>query len=173
MRTIWFTRSILVLLFIVGLDAAANAQSVCREPLRKVVWKSLDQDLRSGPWNCANVLDAKPIKLGKLKAFIIRGHGQPLCGATGNCSTWIVARIGQSYQKLLYAGSVIEHYDVHRLSTTDTPELTFWGRMGASDHYLGTYRFNGRKYLLKKCIYRFVNTDGKISLNKADNSFCG
>ncbi len=149
-----------------------SSQSVCKDPLRQSIWQTLDKDIQSGPWGCEKVLKTMPIDLRGTKAFIVRGYGAPFCGATGNCSTWVVARSQRTYRILLDAGSVIEHFDIHRRPSGQKSDFTFWGRMGAGDHYQGRYRFVGDKYRLLTCRYRVVDIYGKVTATKVWRHYC-
>jgi len=152
-----------------------NAQSKCDEPVRRAVWRTLDKEiLSSNPLDCRSVLEAKPVKLSASSAntFVVRGSGLPYCGATGNCSTWIIKRRGRRYEVILNAGSVIKSLEITKRSSNKYSDLIFRGWMGASEHYVGRYRFDGTKYRLNRCTLEAYSADGIRSTSKADRTFC-
>lgn len=150
----------------------AHTQSKCNEPIRKVIWKTLDKDILSGPWDCRKALEAQNISLGKLKAVLVRGYGVPFCGATGNCSTWLLSRRNNKWRMILNAGSVIEYFEIKPRPSTKTPDLLFRGRMGAGDSYMGLYRFNGVKYTLQSCKYEVYDINRKRSVRRVSRQYC-
>ncbi len=170
--TMYFLKAALVLcvfqLFCVGL----RGQSKCDDRLRMAIWRTLDQDILSGPWDCRKVLTVKPIKLGTVNAFIVRGYGMPFCGATGNCSTWILTGRGKRFRIILNPGSVIETIDIKKRGRNRYPDLTFSGRMAADDHYLGTYRFKGSRYRLRRCVEEVYSVEGERSIVRAKKEMC-
>lgn len=150
-----------------------HAQSACGERIRNVIWRTLDKDILSGPWDCRKVMELKPIQLGPKKGFVVSGYGPPLCGATGNCSTWVVVINTGRPRLILDAGSVIERVEVTKRPRFQYPDLSFRGRMGIAEHYIGRYRFDGRRYRLIQCLNEVYSTDGKRSVVKAKRGFCG
>jgi len=154
------------------LGVALHAQSKCDDPLRMTIWRTLDKDLLSGPWDCRKVLQIKSIQLGSSEGLIVRGYGPPLCGATGDCSTWIVQQRAKRFRVLLDAGSVIETIDIKKRRRGQYPDLIFRHRMGASDRYVERYRFDGRRYRLTSCVYESYSTDGKRTVKKEAKRMC-
>lgn len=150
----------------------AHAQSKCNEPIRRVIWKTLDKDILSGPWDCRKALETQNISSGKLKAVLVRGYGVPFCGATGNCSTWLLSRRNNKWRMILNAGSVIKDFEIKPRRSTKYPDLLFRGRMGAGDHYMGLYRFDGIRYKLRSCNYEVYDTYGRRSVTRASRDYC-
>lgn len=169
------SRPFLLLVLFAGVLACSQsvlAQSKCTEPIRQVIWKTLNRDILSGPWDCRKVLDTQNISSGELNAILIRGHGAPFCGATGNCSTWLLNRRNAKWRIILDPGSVIKDFEIKSRGSTDYPDLLFRGRIGAGNHYLGLYRSNGLNYKLLNCKYEVYDTNGRRSVSRASRMYC-
>ena len=135
-----------------GQSAVKKAHSVqtCHDGAKAIVWGWLqNREWFSDFGSCAERLESKPLQLGKTRGFIINGLGSGLCGATGNCPTWVVASYSKRWRIILDAGSVSRTVDVGKKGKSNYPDLSFRGRMGAGDHYLGKYKYNGDKYSLE------------------------
>ncbi|HXH70383.1 MAG TPA: hypothetical protein VNI60_08645, partial [Pyrinomonadaceae bacterium] len=76
--------------------------------------------------------------------------GMFFCGATGNCSTWILSKNGKTYKVILDAGSIEEIKSIKGKSR-GFQNISSRYDSGAMNHYIGIYHFNGKKYQLKKC----------------------
>lgn len=164
-------RIILVLCAMQIFSPHLYAQAKCSDSLRNTVWRTLKKITVSEAGDCRKVLNVRPLRLGAKAAFVVRGaYGQLFCGATGNCSTWIVAG-GRRPRIILYSGSVVERIEV-RPRGKKYPDLSFRWLMGASDAYLGVYRFVLSRYELRGCFYEDYGTDGERSLTKAKREFC-
>lgn len=161
-----------LLLGILALSQTILAQPKCSEPVRKTVWQTLDKEILSGPWDCREVLETQDISSSRLDAILVRGYGPPFCGATGNCSTWLLSRVNGKWRIILNAGSVIEYFEIKTRRNSGYPDLLFRSRMGIRDHYSGTYRFNGKRYSLLSCKYEVYDAHGKLSVTRAPSGYC-
>lgn len=145
----------------------------CHDQAKAVVWQSLTKQAWFSDFGtCSDRLRTREIKSGNTKILVVSGYGPGLCGATGNCATWVVTRRQKRCKIILDAGSVIQTVDVRRRGLNLYPDLAFRGRMGASDHYLGTFRYDGNRYRLTQCTYEVYDTYGKRSITKAARKFC-
>jgi hypothetical protein len=145
----------------------------CNDKVRVSVWREIAAyESFTSDWNCKDKLRAEGISLGKSKGFIVSGYGSGLCGATGNCPTWVVAKRGEKYRIVLRLLSAIMHVDIKHRGTNNYPDLGFRGRMGLSDHYLGSFRFDGSRYRLRSCFHEVYSIDGEKSLTKAGAQYC-
>ena len=52
-----------------------------------------------------------------------------------------------------------------------TPFLTR-GHSGAMNHYLGTAKFDGKRYRIKECVEEITNTNGNKSIVRRKASDC-
>jgi hypothetical protein len=84
--------------------------------------------------------------------------GMFYCGATGNCSTWILSRRAKTFRVILDAGS-IEEINTTKGKSKGFLNLTLRGHSGAMNHYIGDYEFNGKEYKLKKCSEEITQTN--------------
>jgi hypothetical protein len=149
-----------------------EAQSRCPDKVRSAVWRTLDGDILSGNWDCKKVLEIKRIKRSAPQLYVVRGYGLPFCGATGNCSTWVVEVSGKKARIVLDAGSVIEPFDI--ATGGKYPILSFRGRMGGGEFYRGTYVFTAGRYSLKDCLNEYSGVSPtKLKITLADRKYCG
>lgn len=157
---------------VVSAQRSHKTRDDCGGPVRSVVWNAALKDVYDiAHLSCKERLELVRFRFGNSNAYIVNGLGSGFCGATGNCPTWVVARVGGRYRIVLFAGSVIRTVEFN-YAGNKIPLLGFRGRMGISEHYIGRYRFSGNKYRLVSCLNETVSTDGKISLVKADRAFC-
>lgn len=168
-----FRKFLFLLILLPGvLTVAVPAQQKCTDPVKEVVWHSVKSIVSGGDWDCRNVLSSRRLSFGNRTGFIVSGIGMPLCGATGNCSTWVVGLLGKRYQVLIDAGSVIENVDVLK-GRAGHPDLVFRGRMGAGEFYRGTFTFRRGKYSLSNCVHEYNGVrPGKLTLSKAPLAYC-
>ena len=169
------SRPLLLLVGLAGsfcLSQSASAQSMCTDPLRRVIWNTLNQDILSGPWDCRKVLERKKLSSGKLNAVVVGGYGAPFCGATGNCSTWVLNRRNGKWRIIRDPGSVIERFEIKPRNSNNYPDLVFRGKVGAGDHYLGWHRFDGMKYEILNCKHECVDVNGRRSISRASRKYC-
>ncbi|HEX8195277.1 MAG TPA: hypothetical protein VF571_03620 [Pyrinomonadaceae bacterium] len=160
----------------------------CQESAFAFILSSLKQDKNSSQFitnfikekqisNCSELFEIeKEMDLNNdgAKEQIIRAKntakGMFLCGATGNCSTWILKRKSNSYEIILDAGS-IENLEIKNETTNGYKDLATRGNSGSMNHYLGTFKFNGRKYQARKCVEEVTIADGNkyfVSKNVSD-----
>ncbi len=99
--------------------------------------------------------------------LIVKAKNSPkgmfYCGATGNCSTWILSRQAKTFRVILDAGS-IEEINTTKGKSKGFVNLTSRGNSGAMNHYIGDYEFNGKEYKLKKCSEEITQTNGSNSV---------
>ena len=129
-------------------DSAENAKFYLNEPenfssCRDILFIEQSVDLNS---------DGK-------KEFVVRGKNWFLCGATGNCSTWIYERIGNRYKKLLDAGG--ETLEVKKNSTSGYRNIFIKIHDSCCSSYLETYKFNGAKYKESNCLFEDYGITGE------------
>src|SRR5205085_9061810 len=94
--------------------------------------------------NCNELFEIQPetdLNKDNIKELILRAKNSPkgmlYCGATGNCSTWILSKSGNKYQIIFDAGS-IEKLEIKNQITRSYRNLLIRGHLGAMNHYLGT-----------------------------------
>lgn len=171
--TIGFAKSVLRMLIVSHLVLLpAYAQTKCDEPIRNTVWRALGKPITSEMGDCRKVLGVSPIKLGTGSAFIVRGRGD-FCGATGNCSTWIVERRVGRFRLILNVGSVLEGPSKSReRGHSQYPDIAFRFHFSATEYYLGTFSFARAKYRLKSCAKEFYDGKKIRSTTQTDLVWC-
>ena len=116
----------------------------------------------NNPSDCKDILFIeKSIDLNDdgIKEAVVRGKNWLLCGATGNCSTWIYGKFGNKYKKLLDTGG--ETLEVKRNSTNDYKNIFVRVHDSCCSAYLATYKFNGKKYKEASCLFEDHTPSGE------------
>jgi hypothetical protein len=90
---------------------------------------------------------------------IVRGKNWLLCGATGNCSTWIYGKFGKKYKKLLDTGG--ETLEVKKKSKNGYKNIFVSVHDSCCSSYLQTYKFDGAKYKEGNCLFEDYGTTGE------------
>jgi hypothetical protein len=111
----------------------------------------------------------------QVKEIILKTKNSPkgmfYCGATGNCSTWILSKRGNKYQIIFDAGS-IEKIEAKNQITGSYRDLLIRSHSGAMNHFLGTAKFDGKKYQIKECFEEIKDTKGSSSIVRRRPSDC-
>lgn len=159
-------RPFLLFTLITIFGAAAYGQnkatpSHCTGDARGTIWPFIQKfEMFSSNWKCDEKLVLTSFKAGISRAFIVRGNGSGICGATGNCPTWIVGRVSGHPKVILKAGSITDWYEFNYLKGKSYPELGLRYRMGAGDLYYAKYIYDRNKYRLISCSSETYGTDG-------------
>ena len=159
--------------FSFGQSKATKSKSIstCHDPAKAVVWQWLmRQDYFDDFGKCSERLETETINLGTSKGFIVRGLGAGLCGATGNCPTWILLKNGAQL-KIILNLTAIKTFEIKQPNKKHQPLFLFRYRMGASDHYLSTFRFTGKGFTLLRCQSEYYDIDGKRHISKASRKY--
>ena len=95
-------------------------------------------------------LRVKRVELGSGQGLIVRGT-KLLCGATGNCQTWVFRRVGGKWTSLFGAeeAPVVESVSLGPSATNGIKNLTVSANLSAEAKKKTTYRFDGREYRSK------------------------
>lgn len=161
-------------ILVLGFNLFVFGQSSrCNDRLRIPVWRVVEKfDSFSADWNCKEKLEVTSFRFGNSRAYVISGSGSGLCGATGNCPTWVVTNVAGQFRIILSQESATRAVGFRYRSTEGFPDLEFRHRMGAGDFYLGHFRFRGVKYRLFSCSYVVYDTYGKRTVTKAGSDYC-
>lgn len=93
------------------------------------------------------------------------------CGATGNCSTWLLGKNSKNYKLLLDAGSVEEVKPINgRARGFQNLSSRYHG--GMMNHTIGVYKFTGKKYKLTACSEEDGSIDGGVVIVKKKLTDC-
>jgi hypothetical protein len=66
----------------------------------------------------------------------------------------------------------IEKIEIKNQFTKSYRDLLARGHGGAMNHYLGTAKFDGKKYQIKECFEEIRSTDGSSSLIRRNPTNC-
>lgn len=145
----------------------------CNDKLFQTVLRDLkkERDFNEGakyyleennPSDCKDILFVEKLvdlNNDKNKEAVVRGKSWLLCGATGNCSTWIYGKFGNKYKKLLDTGGEI--LEVKKISTNGYKNIFVSVHDSCCSSYLETYKYNGAKYKEGNCLFEDYGTTGK------------
>ena len=115
--------------------------------------------------NCSDMLEVERVDLNRdgRKELLVRGKNFHLCGATGNCGFWVFEE-GRTRPRMLLSAS--DYVDIAELGqqvlrsrTHGYSDLLLKGHFSAAEtgHY--TYKFDGQKYIQKRCMYEVPKYD--------------
>jgi hypothetical protein len=90
---------------------------------------------------------AKKVDLGGKPGLAVRGSNL-LCGATGNCQTWIMQNVNDKWVSLFLPDEVpvIEGFRLGPHVTAGIKDLTVSSNSGAQRSQIVTYKFDGKVY---------------------------
>lgn len=148
------------------------AELTCDDSAKKVVWRWL----RSQEWfddfgKCSERLETNQITMGVSKGLVVRGFGSGMCGATGNCLTWILINHG-ARPKIIINVTAIKRIEIKRTKDKRSPLLLFKYNMSIGEHYVSTFRFRNNRLTFLRCQNEFVDTDGNRSISKVSSKHC-
>lgn len=92
-------------------------------------------------------LRVRRVNIGRSPGLIIQGT-KLLCGATGNCQTWIFRKLDGRWISLFPADAVpvIEGFHIGSVLTNGIRDLTVSANSGAETEVRVTYQFDGKLY---------------------------
>jgi hypothetical protein len=95
-------------------------------------------------------LRVKRVDLGNAQGLVVRGT-KLLCGATGNCQTWVFRHSGDNWLSLFGAeeAPIVESVQLGPGTTNGIKDLIVRANSSADASQRTTYRFNGREYRSK------------------------
>jgi hypothetical protein len=162
---------------------------VCRNDAFLFVLNLLRKDKEDGEYtndfiegaqiqNCDELFEVKSrIDLNNdgNKELIIRSKNSSkysfFCGATGNCSTWLLGKNGKDYKLLLDAGTV-EEVKPLKGKRRGFQNLSSRYHGGTMNHTIGIYKFTGKKYNLTACSDENGLIDGSVVFVKKPLTDC-
>lgn len=99
------------------------------------------------PESWQSELRVKRIDLAGTQGLAVRGS-KLLCGATGNCQTWIFRKSSDHWKSLFGndEAPVVEGFRLGPATTRGVPDLTVWSNTSAEASRKAVYKFDGEKY---------------------------
>jgi len=110
----------------------------------------VEQSAYDTPESWEKELRVKRVDLGKRSGLVVRGTNL-LCGATGNCQTWIFQKIRDRWVSLFPKDQVpvIESFCLGPSITAEIKDLTVSANLSAQSVQTITYQFDGKFYRAK------------------------
>ena len=139
----------------------------CYDPRILPIWPELKRDTefkdrldqRTGVMNCSELIEIEKVDLNidGSAEFLVRGKGQHLCSAVGNCGFWIFEETKARPRILLSASDysdIAQPGDqVLRSRTRGYSDILLKGHFSAAETGYYTYKFDGQKYAESRCVY--------------------
>jgi hypothetical protein len=117
-----------------------------QDEIRQVI-AEVEQSAFDTPDSWEKELLAKKVDLGGKPGLAVRGSDL-LCGATGNCQTWIMQKVNDNWVSLFLSDQVpiIEGFRLGPSVTAGIKDLTVSGNSGAQRRLIVKYKFDGKVY---------------------------
>ena len=134
-----------------GLRSAAR-----REILENVALTAYD---RPGSWDAE--LRVRHERVGAWHVAVVRGTSL-LCGATGNCQTWVFRLDGKHWNNVIAAGQapIVDGLSLTRAGRGKPWHLVTRARISAQESQFAEYRFDGRSFERTRCRISAVDPEG-------------
>ncbi|HEY5381723.1 MAG TPA: hypothetical protein VIJ65_05675 [Acidobacteriaceae bacterium] len=101
---------------------------------------------------------AERLNLGGAPALAVQPIGDELCGATGNCSFWI---IDIQHRRILFRSDVIQTFAVDRISPHGLPDIITGTHSSATETDLIRWHYEGAQYIHQSCAtVDYADADG-------------
>jgi hypothetical protein len=91
---------------------------------------------------------AERLNLGGTPALAVQATGEGLCGASGNCSFWI---IDLRQRRVVLRADGVQQFGVDQTSKHGFPDVITWTHESATEHELIRWRFLGGDYERTAC----------------------
>ena len=84
-----------------------------------------------------------------MNALIVQGNDVCMCGATGNCTFWLIAD-GPNLKVLLKATG-IQTFAIQKSKKSGYFDIVLGSQDSAMETYLREFKFDGKEYRLRRC----------------------
>ena len=84
-----------------------------------------------------------------MKALLVQGNDVCMCGATGNCTFWLIAN--EPNLKVLLKATGIQTFAIQKNKTSGYFDIVLGSQDSAMETYLREYKFDGKEYRLRRC----------------------
>jgi hypothetical protein len=134
-----------------GLHAAA----------RKEIFESVAVTAYDRPESWDAELRVRHERVGPWHVAVVRGTSR-LCGATGNCQTWVFRLDGKHWVNVIAAGQapIVDGLSLTRAGRNRPWRLVTRARISAQESMFAEYRFDGRLFQRSRCRVSAVNPEG-------------
>ncbi len=93
-------------------------------------------------------LRVRRVDLGASRGLVVRGNDL-LCGATGNCQTWVFRNVNNRWMSLFDQAPLAESFQLGPAVTRGIKDLTISANWSAARSQRTTYQFDGKVYRAK------------------------
>jgi hypothetical protein len=131
------------------LSALADAETLSAArlsvPEQTKIFEQIERTSFDVPDSWSMELRARKISLGKLEGLVVRGT-RLLCGATGNCETWVFRRTPEGWVNMLDGEAPIAASLGFVRQNVPVRDLVLTANLSASRSDVTRYTFDGRFY---------------------------
>lgn len=142
-------------------DADTFVESGLRPAARKEIFENVAVTAYDRPESWDAELRVRRAALGPWHVAIVRGTSL-LCGATGNCQTWIFRLDGKHWTHVVAAGQapIVDGLSLTRAGRGRPWRLVTRTRISAQEARFADYRFDGRLFQRSRCQVSAVDPEG-------------
>jgi hypothetical protein len=91
---------------------------------------------------------AERLDLNGARALALKATGEELCGATGNCSFWVV---DLTHRRVLLKTVGVQQFTVERTKSADIPNIITSSQASATEKEMTRWRLQGSTYEAAEC----------------------
>lgn len=142
-------------------DADTFVQSGLRPAARKEILENVALTAYDRPESWEAELRVRHERVGPWHVAIVRGTSM-LCGATGNCQTWLFRLDGSHWHNVIAAGQapIVDAISLTRAGRSRPWRLATRTRISAEESRFAGYRFDGRLFQRTRCQVSAVDSTG-------------
>jgi hypothetical protein len=142
-------------------DADTFVESGLRISARKEIIENVAVTAYDTPEAWEAELRVQHQKVGPWHVAVVRGTSM-LCGATGNCQTWLFRLDGKHWVNVIAAGQapIVDGLSLTRAGRNRPWRLVTRARISAQESRFAEYRFDGRLFQRTACKVSAVDAEG-------------
>lgn len=144
-------------------------ESGLRSAARKEIFENVALTAYDTPESWDAELRVRRETLGPWHVAVVRGTSR-LCGATGNCQTWVFRLDGKHWINVIAAGQapIVDGLSLTRAGRNRPWRLVTRTRISAQESRFAEYRFDGRLFQRTRCLVSAVDSAGQAKGEERD-----
>jgi hypothetical protein len=143
-------------------DADTFVDSGLRPAARREIFENVAVTAYDTPESWDAELRVRRERVGPWHVAVVRGTSL-LCGATGNCQTWLFRLDGRHWVNVIAAGQapIVDGLSLTRAGRGRPWRLATRTRISAQESGFAEYRFDGRLFQRTRCQVSGVDSEGR------------
>ena len=132
----------------------------------KEISEAIEPTAFDTPDSWESELRVRRVRVGESSGLVLQGT-KLLCGATGNCQTWVFRRTDDHWLSLFEnQAPIASGFGFDEKTTNGIKRLVVMANSSAADSQYVVYDFDGRLYRESACYSRHDEADGKQQTQK-------